>query len=184
MRRAQHRLGCDGNFGRLGHAPDAGLIRLRHLAGIRADETDAVARELRDIALGRGIGPHQRVHRRRDQHRTVGGQQDRGGEIIGLALRHLGHQVGGGGCDNNQIGIAGEANMSGVELALGIEQVRVAALVRQRPGCERGYELLRGACHHAADMDAALLQAADQVERLVGGDTAADDERDPGKLRG
>ncbi|CKZ94908.1 Uncharacterised protein [Mycobacterium tuberculosis] len=47
-----------------------------------------------------------------------------------MALRHLGHQIGGGRGDDNQVGIAGEADMSGVELALCVEQVRVAAFIR------------------------------------------------------
>jgi histidyl-tRNA synthetase len=49
-----------------------------------------------------------------------------------VALRHLRHQVGGGGRDDDQIGVAGEADMPGIELALGIEQVGVAALVCER----------------------------------------------------
>jgi hypothetical protein len=176
---AQNRFRRGGDLQRLRHPADTGFIGFGHLAGIRADEGDAVARQLRDIAFGRGVGPHQRIHRGRDQHRTVGGKQDRGGKIVGVALRHLRHQVGGGGRDDDQIGVAGEADMPGIELALGIEQVGVAALV-----CERsrsaGDELLRGAGHDAADMDAAILQAADQVERLIGRDAAADDQGDAG----
>ena len=73
--------------------------------------------------------------------------------------------------------------MAGVELALGIEQVGVDALVRQRAGGQRRDELLRGPGQHAADMDVPLLQPPDQVQRLVGGDAAADDQGDAGLIR-
>src|ERR1700743_148276 len=68
--------------------------------------------------------------------------------------------------------------MARIELALGIEQIRIDALVRQRAGGELSDELLRGPGQNAADMDVPLLQAPDQVERLVGRDAAADDQGD------
>ena len=39
-----------------------------------------------------------------------------------MAVRHLGHQVGGRGRDHDQVAVAGETDMAGVELARGIEQ--------------------------------------------------------------
>ena len=68
--------------------------------------------------------------------------------------------------------------MAGIELALGIEQIGVGALVRQRAGRKRRDELLRGPGQHAADVDVPLLEPPDQVQRLVGGDAAADDQGD------
>ena len=70
--------------------------------------------------------------------------------------------------------------MAGVELALGIEQISVATLVRQRAGGKRRDELLRGFGQYAADVNMPLLETPDQVQRLVGGDAAADDQGDPG----
>src|SRR6185437_2066215 len=66
-----------------------------------------------------------------------------------------------------------------VELAFRVEQIGVAALVRERACGKRSYKLLRGFGQHAADADLPLFQPADQVERLIGGNAAADDERDP-----
>ena len=66
----------------------------------------------------------------------------------------------------------------------GIEQVRVAVLAGQRAGGQRRDEVLRGAGQHAADMDVPLLQPPDQVQRLVGGDAAADDQGDAGLVGG
>ena len=47
-----------------------------------------------------------------------------------MTLRHLRHQVRGGRRHHDQIAVARQADMAGVELALGIEQIGVAALVR------------------------------------------------------
>ena len=90
--------------------------------------------ELRDVAAGRGIVPHQRVHRRRQQDRPVRREQDGAGEIVGVALRHLRHQVGGRRRHHDQVAVAREPDMAGIEFALGVEQVGVGALVRQSAG--------------------------------------------------
>ena len=71
--RAQHVLCGGGDFGCLRHSPDACFAGLRHLARIGTDGMNAVAAQLHDIAAGSGVVPHQRVHRRRQQDRLVGG---------------------------------------------------------------------------------------------------------------
>ena len=48
-----------------------------------------------------------------------------------MALRHLRHQVGGRRRHHDQIAFAGKPDMAGVELALGVEQIRIDALMRQ-----------------------------------------------------
>ena len=68
--------------------------------------------------------------------------------------------------------------MAGIEFALGVEQVGMDPLMRKRACRQRRDELLRGLGQHAAHLDMALLEPADQVQRLVGGDTAADDKGD------
>src|SRR5262249_7943936 len=64
-----------------------------------------------------------------------------------------------------------------VELASRIEQVREHALARERAGRQRRDELLRRLGENAAHGEAALFEPADEIERLVGGDAAADDEK-------
>ena len=54
----------------------------------------------------------------------------------------------------------------------------MGALAKDGTYRERRDELLRGARHYRAHLRAALLQAANQVEALVGSDAAADDEQD------
>ena len=174
----QQALGGVRDFGRLRHAADAGFAGLRHLAGIGPDKGDAVARELRGIAAGRSIAPHHRVHRRRKQDRSACREQDGAGEIVGGALRHLRHQIGGRGRHHDQVAVTGQANMAGIEFALGIEQVGIDALAGQRARRQRRDELRGGFGEHAADADVPLLQPPDQVQRLVGRNAAADDQGD------
>src|SRR5207248_9929341 len=78
----------------------------------------------------------------------------------------------------DQIAFAGKADMAGVKLTLGVEQIRVDALMRQRTGGKRRDELLCGLGQHAADMNVPLLQPPDQFQRLEGGDATADDQGD------
>ena len=119
-----------------------------------------------------------RVHRRRDQDRLVGGEQDGGGEIVGVAARHFRQQIGRRRRDHDEVGIARQANMADVEFALRIEQIGVSALAGERAGGKRRDEVLRGRGEDAAHLRAAVLQTPDQIERFIGGDAAADDEED------
>src|SRR5580704_6046081 len=73
--------------------------------------------------------------------------------------------------------------MTDVELALRIEQIGENALAAQRAGGERRDEMLRGRGEDAAYLCIPVLQAADQIERFVGGDAAADDEQDAVAVR-
>ena len=61
---------------------------------------------------------------------------------------------------------------------LRVEQIGIRMLAGERADRQRRDEFLRRLRHHHAHRDAALAQAADQVERFVGGDAAADDEQD------
>ena len=95
-----------------------------------------------------------------------------------MATRHFRHQVGGRRRDDDEVGIAREPNMADVEFALRIEQVGIGAFAGQRAGGKRRDEVLRGGGEDATHLRAAILQAADQIERFIGGDAAADDEQD------
>jgi hypothetical protein len=65
----------------------------RHLAVVGLHHADAGLAEPFDVAPGRGVLPHLDVHRRDHEHRLVGGENQRGAEIVSDAGRHLGHQV-------------------------------------------------------------------------------------------
>ena len=174
--RAQETFGGSNDFKWLRHPSDSGFAGFRHLAGIGSDHGDAVALKLRHIAAGRRIAPHHGVHGRRQQDRPAGREQNGAGEVIGGALRHLRHQVRGRGRDHDQVAVTRQANMAGIELALRVEQVGVNASAREGARRERRDELLGGLGQHATDADMPLLQPPNQIQRLIGRDTPADDQ--------
>ena len=64
-----------------------------------------------DVRDGRRVLPHLRVHRGREHHGTARGQQGRGEQIVGAAVRGSRHQVGGRRGDDDEIGVLAEAHM-------------------------------------------------------------------------
>jgi len=109
--------------------------------------------------------------------RPIGGQQHGGSEIVGQSIGELGHEIGSRRCHDNQVGVAGEADVSDILLVLAIEDVGEDVVGRQRADRKRRHELPRGFSHHRTHGRAALLEPADQVERLIGRDAAGDDEQ-------
>ncbi len=95
-----------------------------------------------------------------------------------MSAGHLGEQVGRRRRDDQEVGVARQADVADLLLVVEIEQVGEHALRRQRADRKRRHELGRGARHHGAHGGAALAQPADEVEALVGGNAAADEEQD------
>ena len=168
----------------LGHPAGTGLAPFRHLAGLGPYEMDAVGLQQRHVAARGGREPHARVHRRRHQHRPVGGEQQRRGEVVGMPAGHPGDEVGGGRRHHDQVGVAREPDVADLALGVEVEQLGEHRLVAERPHRQRRDELLRGPGHHGQHLDRQpLAQAADQLQALVGRDAAADDENDAFLLR-
>ena len=109
------------------------------------------------IAPRRRMRPHLRVHGGRQQNLLVGGEQHRGREIVGDALRHLGHAVGGGRRHHHEIGLTRQTNVSDIELTRLIEQIGKRPLARDGADRERRDEFLRRTGHDDADERAALF---------------------------
>ena len=82
------------------------------------------------------------------------------------------------GATTIEVGLAGQPDMADILLVLAVEQIGEDMVGGQRADRQRRDELLRRLGHHGAHRGAALAQPADQVERLVGGDAAADDQQD------
>ena len=95
-----------------------------------------------------------------------------------MAARHLGEEVGRRRRDDDQVGLARQADMADLVLVVEIEQIGEHPVVAERGDRQRRHELLRRARHHRAHRHAVLAQAAHEVEALVGGNAAADDEQD------
>ncbi len=108
----------------------------------------------------------------------VGSEQRGRGEIVGEARRHLGQKVGSRGRDDDEVRILGQAQMPHLALVGEGEEVVVDALAGQRRRRERGHEARGCGRHDDADRGAALAQAADEVEPLIGGDAARDHQQD------
>ena len=173
----QQPVGGGEYLGRFGHPPGPELAA-GHVALIRADHMDAVAGQHRQIALRRRVLPHPHVHRGRDQHGLVRRHKQGGGEVIRMPPRHLRHQIGGGGRDDQQIGGAGKLDMPHLRLVGQIEKVLIDLLSGQRGNRQGRHELGRRAGHHAGNAIAPLPRAADQLKALIGGDAAADYQKD------
>ncbi len=94
-----------------------------------------------------------------------------------MAAGHLGHQIGGGGRDHDEIGLACQPDVPDIEFMRGVEQIGEDVASGERAGGKRCDELLRRFGENAAHGKPALLQPADEIERLVGSDAAADDQQ-------
>ena len=161
----------------LSHAPGTRLAAFGHLAAVRPDKADAVIGKGRSVAPCCGMIPHSRVHGRCNQDGLVGRQEYRRGEIIGQTTRHFCHEIRRCRSNDNEIRFTRQADMPDIVLVLTGEQV--------------GKDLVRGQCtdgqgrdkffrclgQHRAHMRTPLTQAADQIETFIGGNAAADDEK-------
>ena len=95
-----------------------------------------------------------------------------------MTAGHLGQQVGSGRRHHDQVGLARQANVADLALVVEVEQLGEHALVAERTDRQRRDELLRRLGHHRAHADPGLAQAADQLQALVGGNAATDDQHD------
>ena len=167
---------------RLGHAarPD---LAAGELARTWADAHDAARVEGRQVRLGRRMRPHHQIHRRRDQHRLVGGEQSRRREIVGEPRRHAGDQIGARRRDDDEIGLARQPDMPHLALVGQRPEVVIDLVLAQRGNRQRRHEVLRRRGHDAANRGAALAQPADQIEALIGGDPAGNDQQNAPVLK-
>ncbi len=163
--------------GGFGQAPGA-VFAARHLALVGVDDINAVVAQLRDIALRRRVLPHAHVHRGHREHRRVGREQQRGGKVVGVPRRHLGDEVGGGGRNDDQVGLARQLDMSHLDLILEVPE-RGEDLVFGQGGERHRRDEMRSALgQDAAHAHPRLADQPDELARLVSGNPAADDQED------
>ncbi len=159
------------------------------IAGVGIYEVHTAAAQEGDVGLGGRVIPHVDVHGGGDDDRSFGGEEQGGEEVVGEAVGHLREDVGGGGGDDDDVGELGLGDV--LDLACGIEagggRLRCGFLVRgfgpeagddlvagEGGEGERADELLGGASHDDVDVGSALLEEADQLGGLVGGDSPGD----------
>ncbi len=73
--------------------------------------------------------------------------------------------------------------MTDILLVLAGKQLCEHVVGSEHPNGKRRHESLRARRHHRADGGTALPQAADQIEALIGRDTAGNDEKDAFSLK-
>ncbi len=153
--------------------PAAGEIPLAWL-----HEAHAASGERGEVRGHGRVLEHVRVHRRREQHRRRGGEIERAQEVVGQAVREAGDGVGRRRHDEQQIGRRRERDV----LDVGIEARRPLARDDAPPGDRLEGQLADEAAgalrHHDGDVVALLLEAAHDLDRLVGADAAAHAHRD------
>ncbi len=123
------------------------------------------------------MGPHGRVHGWRHEDRIVGGKKNGGRQIVRLAGRHLRHQVGGRRRNQHQIAVAREPYMADILLVLAVKKIGENLVGGQSTDGERRDEFTRARRQHRAHVRSTLAQTANEVERLVGGNTARNDQK-------
>ena len=161
---------------RLGHAAKTRLALLRHLAGHRTDKKHTVFFQRFDITQRGLCRPHLRVHRRCRQHLSIRREKDCGGKIVCQTIRHLRHQIGGGGCDQHEIAVARQPDMADILFILPGKKLGEDMRGGQRADSKRGDEFLRALRHDRRHLRAALFQATDEIEALIGRDAAGDNK--------
>ena len=100
-----------------------------------------------------------------------------------MATRHFRNQVGGRRRDHDDIGVARQPDMADVKFTLRIKQIGMGALAGKRASRKRRHKMLRGGGENAAHARAAIPQAANEIERFVGGNAATDDEKNAPRIR-
>ncbi len=141
------------------------------------DEHAATAQDFQVRLRGRML-PHVDVHGGSDDHGRGGGEIERAEEVVGDALGELGDRVGGGRSDQKSVDRLRNRDVfdGGVEVGLLVARAEHAGddlLAGQRGEGQRADELLRRGGHDDLHAHAALLQVADNLGGLVGGDAAA-----------
>ena len=179
MRPASSASSGGDDLQRLRHAADAGFAALRHLAGVRPDET---RRRRRRAARDCAASPCSPT--------SAGSSPARAGSSCRwrAAPREARSSAWPFAIFAIRSAVAGATTIRSVSRAsriwptsnslLRVEQVGERMLAGERADRQRRDELLRRLRQDHAHRGAALAQPADQVERFVGRDAAADDEQD------
>ena len=94
-----------------------------------------------------------------------------------MSARHAREEIGRRRCDNDQVRFPRKADVADLALVVEVEEVGEHAIVGQRADRKRRHEILGRSRQHGAHRDIALAEPPDEVEALVGGNAAADNEK-------
>ena len=144
------------------------------LAGL--DKPHASRRQRVEISANRLVGEHLCVHGRRDEHRRTGRDVEGRKKIVRDAVGDLADDIGRGGCNDQQIDRRRDRDVLDVGIGARLELIRDHAPFCDRLECDGTDKSRRRRGHHRDDLVAALLQAARDLDRLVGADAAGHSE--------
>ena len=148
-------------------------------AGAGAEDMDALLLQDQLVLLGRLIRPHLLVHGRGDRHRGAGGQAQGGEQVVAVAVGQAGEEIRRGRSDRHQVRPAGQLDVAHGGLGARVQQIGVHRVPGQRLHGKRRDELAGALRHDHAYFGAGVLQPADQIRALVGGNASGDTEEDP-----
>ena len=147
-----------------------------HVTGIGTDDVNTVVHQCADVSCGRRMVPHAYVHGRCHKHRFVGREKRCGGEIIGKAGCHLGKKISRGWCHHHKIGGARQLDVAHLGFIGEGEKIGIDLVAGERGHRKRCHEFFCRLRHDGGDADAPAGEQANEFERLVGRNAAADDE--------
>ena len=147
-------------------------------AGTGAENVNTFLLQDQQVLLGAGVCPHLLVHGRSDGNGGARRQAERGEQVVTVAMGKARHEVGGGRSDQHQVGPAGQLDMAHGGLGGRVQQGGVDRMAGQGLHGQRGNELAGALGHHNPDLGARVLQAANQIGGLVGGDATGDSQKD------
>ena len=169
-------MGQRGDLFGLGQ-PSGAAVGPGESAGRRLEDDGAATAQRGHVVDGGGVEPHLGVHRGCEQHRTSGGQQRGGQQVVGPARDGAGQQVRGGGRDDDEVGFLPDPDMR--DLVDVVPDAGVDGVTRQGLEGRGADESQRGLGGNDADVVAGLGELTDHGARLVGGDASGDADDDP-----
>lgn len=143
-----------------------------------ADESDAAGFEFCDVFLRGGMMPHFPVHGGRDDERRGRSEHDFGKRAVSETVREFGDNVGGGGRDEDEIGVVGELDVLRSPAFALVEDAGENGILGKRLERERRDELLRAVGHDDENFVSAFAKLADEIGGFIRGDGTGDADDD------
>ncbi len=125
------------------------------------------------------MGPHPRIHGRRDDHPGPAGGDDGRDRVVDQACGQLAEEVGRGRREDDRVCRLGQLDVGDVLIGVEGQDVGHHRAVGERGEGERSDEGGRGRGHGHVHDGPRVHELADEDGRLVGRDAAADPDHHP-----
>src|SRR5271157_2594102 len=120
-----------------------------------------------DIRNGCGVEPHFAVHRWGKEQRCFGGERDGCQGVVGKTVSELRNNIRSSGCNQKEIGVIGEFDMSGMPARLFVKDAGSDRIARQGLQRQWSNKLDRTRGHHHVHGAILLRQFARYIGSLV-----------------